>query len=155
MAPKDDPAKLLDGVLPQGPQIDPANPSTWPLPAPAAGGQARGASPVEVRRRELRQIATEMRKDLATLRSALGRLQAGSPAAGRIGGWDVAQQLGHSLDTAHGNMVRSVHAYCEAYNAVINRLEWTATNLEKAEQGATEAAKRPQLPTHVTPWQNR
>ncbi|MDL4772606.1 hypothetical protein [Actinomadura xylanilytica] len=159
MAPQDkqpDLNDLLPGVLPQGPGIDPADPKTWPIPKGAPGGQgSRGANKVEVQREQLLQVARQMRKDLDALQYSLTGLQT---EAGMIGAWDVAQQLGPKVDTAHRGMLAGINQFCEAYAAAIRKVEQAAKNYGKSEQLATEAARGAGAatpPSHVTPWQNR
>ncbi|MFC5752123.1 DUF2563 family protein [Actinomadura rugatobispora] len=114
-------------------------------------------NPIEVRRRRLRQMAGEMERDLTELRAALDALAGGSKAAGRIGGWDVAQQLGWNLDSAHQNMVRGLRDYCDAYQALITRLQRAAENYERTEAAAADRARAVQGGggTGVVPWQHR
>ncbi|WP_329519404.1 hypothetical protein [Spirillospora sp. NBC_01491] len=159
MAPQDkqpDLNDLLPGVLPQGPQIDPADPKTWPIPKGAPSGQgSRRGNTVEVQREQLLQVAAQMRKDLDELKYSLTALQL---HAGRIGNWDVAQQLGTKVGTAHQGMLQGINTFCESYDAVIQRVEMTAKNYGKAETQSTDASRgagQTAPPTHVTPWQSR
>ncbi|TDD65739.1 hypothetical protein E1298_41060 [Actinomadura rubrisoli] len=95
-----------------------------------------------------------MRKDLAQLQYSLTTL---GVQAGTVGGWDVAQQLGPKVDTAHKNMIAGIKSYCRAYEQAIARVELCARNYGKAEHAATEAARnagRPVTPSNVSPWQN-
>ncbi|GGV26655.1 hypothetical protein GCM10010182_56780 [Actinomadura cremea] len=154
MAPPDpkDPTGLLDGVLPQGPQLDPTDPSTWRLPEP---GRSGGAPDVEVRRRQLLQVAAAMRKDLEELQYSLTALQV---EGGAVGGWDVAQELGPKVNTAHQNMRAGIDKYCATYLKAIERIEEAARTYGKAEELASEAVRRTDRqapPSNVTPWQEQ
>ncbi|WP_131739251.1 hypothetical protein [Actinomadura roseirufa] len=107
---------------------------------------------VEVRRRELQRVAEAMRKDLEALKYSMTALQV---QAGKVGAWDVAQQLGPKVGTAHQNMIASVRAYCEAYEAVIQRLERTARNYDKSEEQSKLAVGQTPKLSGTTPWQNQ
>ncbi|MBT2212983.1 hypothetical protein [Actinomadura sp. NEAU-AAG7] len=150
MAPRDQPDDPTSPPLPR--------PDSGPAGAIAPGSLNRtppGAGTIAHRREQIRQVAREMGKDLADLKNTLSLLQGGSRVAGRVGGWDVACELGSGLDTAHENMVAAVNAYCAAYDQVIKRLERTATNLDKAEEEATHTVRRPRPPSGVKPWQQQ
>ncbi|QFG21674.1 hypothetical protein [Actinomadura sp. WMMB 499] len=139
-------------MLPQGPQLDPTDPSTWRLPEP---GRSTGTPDVEVRRRQLLQVAAAMRKDLEELQYSLTALQV---EGGAPGGWDVAQELGPKVNTAHQNMKAGIDQYCARYLDAIERIEEAARTYGKAEELASEAVQRnsPQSPpSSVTPWQEQ
>ncbi|MFC6882880.1 MULTISPECIES: hypothetical protein [Actinomadura] len=97
-----------------------------------------------------------MRSDLAKLNSALAVLQRN---AGQVGTWDVGQQVGPKVDSAHQNMVSAINAYCRAYEAMVSRVEQSARNYgaaESAAKAASEGAGRQAgPPTGVTPWRTR
>jgi len=105
---------------------------------------------VEVRRRELQRVAAAMRDELDQLKYYMTALQV---EAGKVGAWDVAQQMGSKVGTAHHNMIESVRAYCEAYEAVIQRLERTARTYDEGEQQARQTAARVPDISGTTPWQ--
>jgi len=144
--PSDDLKKLLLGPLQGQPN------------APEKAGV--GASPVTHQRNQIRNVATAMRSELAALKYALTALDGGCDA---VGDWDVAQSLGTKVGAAHQNMVKTVQAYCQAYEAVIRRVEQTAATYGKAEDAAQGATRPPAQhlgqpappPTSVVPWRTR
>jgi hypothetical protein len=132
--------------------LDPIIAGLAPTTAPKPAGST-GAGTVEVHRRQLLQVAAAMGDDLSNLQRTLTALKV---QVGEVGHWDVAQQMGPKVETAHQNMISALDRYCAAYAAAIKRITEAAHNYGKGEQKATEAARgagRP--PTHVTPWQDQ
>jgi hypothetical protein len=132
--------------------LDPIVTGLDPTAEPTPGGSA-GAGAVEVHRRQLLQVAAAMGDDLSNLQRTLTALKV---EVGEVGHWDVAQQMGPKVESAHQNMISALDRYCAAYAAAIKRITEAAHNYGKSEHKATEAVRGAGLPpTHVTPWQDQ
>ncbi|RAY11452.1 hypothetical protein DPM19_29525 [Actinomadura craniellae] len=133
--PIEDPRQIIAHLL--DPRPRPATP--WPAPPGTPGS---GSGTVAYRRDELLKVAKAMRQDLQELKTALSTLQGGSPAGGRVGGWDVAKQLGTKVDGSHRNLVTGMQRYCQVYEAAIRRIEQAAANYARAELASTDINRR-------------
>lgn len=92
------------------------------------------APALEVQRAKMRDIARDMRAELAELQAASVKPLEGGPEAGHtVGGWDVAQRFGTSVDGSHQAMIGAFQRFIAAYEEVIARIDTAEQSYRNAE----------------------